>query len=250
MSRTCRGIAARTALSVLLTAGVLFAAGCGAGRAGSGDPGAEGDGLVMCAQRFRALIEMERYAQARALMSEDPRRWFAPREGPGQPWEVGPGAGPWSAWDEHFRSTGEVVAWHEEGNAAVAVVRETNDYFRLLERGHVTNRITYFFDDRGRIDGLLIDGVGERPSGRTEEFLAWAREHEREELEALMPDGEIDPSGDHALKFRALLERWRVAAGLEPLPLTGSSPATAEESAPACWVQGGRPPAWHIGGQS
>lgn len=31
-----------------------------------------------------------------------------------------------------------------------AAVRETNDYFRLLERGRVTNEITYFFDDEGR----------------------------------------------------------------------------------------------------
>lgn len=151
------------------------------------------------------------------MMSTDPRRWFAPREGEGQPWRVGPGTGPWSAWDDHFRSEGTVVAWRREDRSVTAIVRETNDYFRLLERGYVTSEITYFFDREGLIDGLLIAAVGERSPGRTEEFLAWARENEPEELEALMPGGEIDPSGDHPQRFRALLNRWRVAAGLDPI---------------------------------
>jgi len=64
-------------------------------------------------------------------------------------------------------------------------VRETNDYFRLLERGWVT----YFFDESGRIAGLLIRAVGDRPQGKTDEFLTWAREHDPEELALLMPGG-------------------------------------------------------------
>jgi hypothetical protein len=32
-----------------------------------------------------------------------------------------------------------------------------------------------------------------------------------------MPEGEIDPSGDHPGRFRRLLNSWRRAAGLEPI---------------------------------
>lgn len=183
----------------------------------------EEDSPAVRARRFRDLVSRGRFDEARAMMAPDPRRWFAPKEGEGRPWRIGPGTGPWSAWDEHFRSTGEVVEWREGEDWASAVVRETNDYFRLLERGYVTNEITYYFDGQGSISGLLIGTLGERPPGRTEEFLAWARQHEPEELGELMPDGEIDPSGDHPERFRALLNRWRRAAGLEPIERGGSS---------------------------
>lgn len=173
--------------------------------------------LVERVRRFRRLVRQEEYPAARAMMADDPRRWFAPREGEGRPWRLGPGTGPWSAWDEHFRSEGEVVSWREGDRSATAVVRETNDYYRLLERGSVTNEITYFFDEEGKIEGLLIGTTGERSPGRTEEFLAWAGQNDPEELEELMPGGEIDPSGDHPRRFRALLNRWRVATGREPI---------------------------------
>ncbi len=99
----------------------------------------------------------------------------------------------------------------------MAVIRETNDYFRLLERGWVTNEVAYFFDDSGRINGLLIRAVGDRPPGKTEEFLAWTRVHDPEELATLVPGGEIDPSGDHPERFRRLLNRWRQESGLETI---------------------------------
>jgi len=194
----------------------LMAAGCRGPDTGvpvEDEPGR----LVGRAQEFRRLLRQERWDEARAMMSENPRRWFAPREGAGQPWRIGSGTGPWSAWDEHFRTETGVVRWREGARSATVVVRETNDYFRLLERGSVINEITYFFDSESRIDGLLIDGVGERPPGRTEEFLRWAREHEPGELESLMPNGEIDPSGDHPGRYRTLLERWRSSAGLPPI---------------------------------
>jgi hypothetical protein len=38
----------------------------------------------------------------------------------------------------------------------------------------VTNEISYLFDEDARLRGLVIGAAGERPPGRTEEFLAWA----------------------------------------------------------------------------
>lgn len=182
------------------------------------EPESEWSSMTHRSQEFRSLLERGEYAAARQMMAPDPRRWWEERVGEGVLWQIGPESpGPWAAWDEHFRSESELVEWKEDEGSATAVVRETNDYFRLLERGWVTNEITYFFDARGRIEGLLIRAAGERPPGKTEEFLAWARAHDAEELAALMPGGEIDPSGDHPERFRDLLERWRQASGRDPI---------------------------------
>lgn len=169
----------------------------------------------MRAQHFRALVEQGDYAAAKDIIASDARRWWGERRGVGQPWKIGlQSPGPWAAWDEHFRSRKEIVQWTEGDDHATVLIRETNDYYRLLDRGSVLNEVTYFFDGSGRIDGLLIRGVGERPPGKTEEFLEWARENDPQELSALMPEGEIDPSGDHPERFRRLLNRWREANGL------------------------------------
>ena len=47
------------------------------------------------------------------------------------------------------------------------------------------------------------------------DFEAWAREHDSDEAEYLMPDGAIDPTGDRPVRMRALLLRWRAAVGLD-----------------------------------
>lgn len=218
MGARLRSMAVRTVIKSLAVAASLGAVASTVSAQDVREPGAGPQTLTDRARTFRSLIEQGQYAAAREMLAPDPRRWWEKREGEGDPWRVGPGTpGPWAAWDSHFRSRRELVEWKERESSATAVVRETNDYFRLLERGWVTNEITYFFDDLGRIKGLLIQAVGERPPGRTDEFLAWARAHDSRELKVLMPEGEIDPSGDHPRRFRHLLERWRRASGLEPI---------------------------------
>jgi hypothetical protein len=202
-------------LMALLTLALLTGTGLACGSAEREGEGEAADSYVERAREFRALVARGDYTAARERMSEDPRRWWGSREGPGDPWTVGPdGNNPWAAWDDHFESTNEVLEWREGEASARVIIRETNDYFRLLERGWVTNEQTYYFDAAGLIEGWSIRGVGERPPGKTDAFVAWARTHEPEELEALMPGGEIDPAGDHPERFRRLLNRWRQASGL------------------------------------
>jgi hypothetical protein len=174
---------------------------------------------ITAAKRFRELLRDGDHDAARAMMAKAPRRWFDERSGEGRPWHVGPGKrGPWAAWDEHFGKRSEEIGWRANDHSATLIYKETNDYFLLLERGWVTNETVYFFDSDGRIEGLLIrPAAGPRSQGRTGEFLAWARENAPEELAELMPDGEIDPSGDHPQRFRALLETWRAETGLPPI---------------------------------
>ena len=188
--------------------------GCGDGKDAEETAASAEDSLVALARKFQALRRSGDCEAARAMMSQNPRRWFEEREGEGTAWRVGPKSGPWAAWDAHFRSQSEDVRWEAGEGTATLISRETNDYFRLLERGWVTNETVYYFDSSRKIEGLLIRATGERPPGRTEQFLEWARAHDPDELEYLMPGGEIDPSGDRPERFRALLNRWRESAGL------------------------------------
>jgi hypothetical protein len=172
-----------------------------------------GERLIELAQRFRRLLRERKFDEARAMTVQTPRIWFEERKGEGRPWVIGPTSNdPWSAWDKEFRSRSEVVERRASDRSAIFKLRETNDYHRLLERGWSTVESTYFFDENGKIEGRLIAAVGERSRGRTDDFLEWARTHAPEELKYLMPDGEIDPSGDRPKRFRRLLNRWREAS--------------------------------------
>lgn len=182
-------------------------------------PRQDARGPVATVEAFREARAGGDTEAAGALMAPDARFWFGAREGPGRPWDLETG-GPWAAWDEHFRGHSEPDGpWVVEGDAVSAVMVEQNDYYRLTGSAPGRWRGTYFLDDRGRIEGFLVAPIAgvERDPGRRDEFEAWAREHEPHEAEALMPDGEIDPGGDHPPRMRALLERWRATVGLPPL---------------------------------
>lgn len=166
--------------------------------------------VLELAQEFRRHLQAGNIPAASSMLVEWPRRWFERREGPGFPWRIADGeTGPWANWDRHFQSRKEVIGWRADGLEAVVTLRETNDYFQLLERGSVTNEIVYFFNSDFKISGHLVRARGPRPPGRTKTFLRWAQTHEPRELDYLMPSGEIDPSGDRPARMRELLERWR-----------------------------------------
>lgn len=178
-------------------------------------PSVSSDSLFLSAMQFDGFLRREEYEAARLLMTSDPRRWFEIREGDGGRWEVGPGAGgPWKVWDDSMHSRRQELTWHRGDRSITVRIRETNDYFQLLERGWVTVDRSYFFDASGKIEGLVISKPFERPQGRTDEFLTWARLHDPDELAYLMPEGEINPQEDRAVRFRTLLIRWREDADL------------------------------------
>ena len=166
---------------------------------------------------FRAVRKAGDLDAARAFLSDDPRVWYGEREGAGSPWRLG--GGRWKAWDEHFNSTSEELSVEATEREVSIVFLENNDYYRLTERGPSPVRLTWFLDAAGRIEGYLVSSVKrDGPStSRYDEFEAWAQEHAPGELEYLVPNGSIDPTGDRAPRFRALLERWRRAAGLPTL---------------------------------
>ena len=182
--------------------------------------------LVDKVEAFRAARKAGKIEEAQRYLTDDPRVWFDAKEGEGKPMKLG--FGPYHHWDEEFNSHGEHGPWRVEGNTVWAIASEINDYYRLLERKDTPSyRITYYFNDKGLIEGYLIsDAHPGEPSpvkqSREEEFEKWAKETYPDEWHYLRPEGKIDPSEDRAERTRALLVEWRATVGLPPLPVEES----------------------------
>ncbi len=175
---------------------------------------------VQIAERFDTAKREGRLEEAQGLLVEDPRVWYEAREGEGSVWKLG--GGRYKVWDEEFRGRGDAGRWHVEGSAVWRVVEEWNDYYALIEREDTPRyRRTYFFDGE-KIAGTMISAAyPEREPvasvSRFDEIRAWAEEHHPEEWAYLRPGGSLDPTGDRAARTRALINRWRVEVGLEPI---------------------------------
>lgn len=179
---------------------------------------AQDQDLVDRAQEFRTHLELEHYDMASAMMASDARRWQGAREGDGRSWSVGadtPDA--WAGWHDHFATTRTEFEWREEDQSAIARFEETSEYYQLLERPAATTEIGYYFNDDGLIDGLLIRQGDDTDQGLTDEFLSWARALDEHEIDHLMPGGQINPTGNHPPRFRALLDAWRADTGRSPI---------------------------------
>jgi alpha-acetolactate decarboxylase len=181
-------------------------------------PQSKPDELTQTAIQFNRHVTQARYDSARMLMAEDPKRWFEMRDGAGGPWKVGPdGGGTWKVWDDSMHSQKVELSWHRGDQSITVRVRETNDYFKALERGWITVDRSYFVNEDGKIEGLVISNVYARLPGRTNEFLEWARATHPDELEYLMPDGVIDPGEDRPGRYKTLLRVWRAQSDLKPV---------------------------------
>ncbi|MEX1246137.1 MAG: amidohydrolase family protein [Thermoanaerobaculia bacterium] len=173
---------------------------------------------IAAVQAYLAARDRADWSAARARLAPDARVWHDEKKGPGEAWTV-PGA--WTGWDGFFRGKIAYAAWSRSGNAVTAEGIERNDFYRLIERPAQRIRATWWVDERGRLTGFLIQGLGAAAPGkdRLAEFQEWARKNNPAELADLMPGGKIDPAGDRPERFRAILVAWRKAAGLPAIEL-------------------------------
>ncbi|MHC4989792.1 MAG: DUF1573 domain-containing protein [Planctomycetota bacterium] len=153
-----------------------------------------------------------------AMLSDDSRIWFGAREGEGTPRRED-GDGPWAGWDREMNQASRTEQWAADGNAVTALLTETNDWYRLLDRPPARIQLTWWLDEEQRIEGFLVAGLPRDPDApnRYDQFETWAKAHHLEALEELMPDDEIVPSRENAQRWRTLLFAWRRAEGL-PIP--------------------------------
>lgn len=107
----------------------------------------------------------------------------------------------------------EIVA--EEASEVVVEGQETNEFFRLLDVGHLRFRSRFRVDDDGRITHQRheVQSLGDRYGEVLAEAVAWAQEHEPEELAEIYPQGRLIHSEAMGRRWVALLRRWRKARG-------------------------------------
>ena len=160
-------------------------------------------------EAFRAARERGDIAAARKYVAPDARIWFEEKKGEGEPFGVG--GGRWDHWDQYFHSHTTLSGWEQEDTILTAVANETNDFMRLLDWQPKPYTVTYWLDDAGRIEGVLIKSTPGKAISRLDEFKTWAREHHPDELTYLMPNDRLDPTGDRPERWRAILEEWRAS---------------------------------------
>ncbi len=171
--------------------------------------------LVQDVLEYRAARAADDSRTAARFLSPSPRIWFEEKTGEGKKIDHESGGGPWAEWDEFFQASGEAGEFVAEGNQVTALVTETNDYFRLIERSPSHYRVTYYFDANGLIEGILIESESEREkrSDRLDEFREWMGMTHPGQMEYLMPGGEYDPSLEKARWWRTYLNEWRRETG-------------------------------------
>ena len=179
---------------------------------------AQEQSLIDKAQEFRMHLGMGHLEMSQAYLASDARLWYGDREGDGIEWTLAPEqSDPWAGWNEHFKTSQTEVEWRAGDQSATLVAEETSEYYQLLERPAATVEMTYYFNDEGLINGLLVSPAADADQGLTAEFHAWAEANNDHEFHHLRPDGAIDPTGNHPPRFRALLDAWREDTGRAPI---------------------------------
>lgn len=165
-------------------------------------------------RRIEDFAALREAGNPRALMdlAAGVRIWYESKSGPGEPFGA---AGRWTHWDRYFHSHARFSDWRLDGQAVSATVHETNDYYDLLEWKPVPYRMTWWLDAEGRIREVLLQKLPGRETNRLAEFREWAAAAHPGELADLLPNGQIDPTGDRPERWRALLTEWRIAVGIE-----------------------------------
>ena len=150
------------------------------------------------------------YVTAGSYLADDARIWHGTKEGEGHPLRAR--GGPYKDWDKEFKSTSTRRNFRAEGRTITYLSLEVNDYYRLLEGAMGEARITYYFDDAGKISGMFYRSVqtSVKPMPcRDEEFERWANE----KYPGLLDSAEMKIP-NNPRRWRELLTEWRADAGL------------------------------------
>jgi len=165
-------------------------------------------------RRIEDFVALRQAGDPKALtyLAAGARIWYETKSGAGEAYGS---AGRWDHWDQYFHSRARFSDWRVRDGAISAVVHETNDYYALLEWKPVPYRMTWWLDENGRIREVLLQKLPGQETNRLAELREWAAAAHPGELADLMPNGQIDPTGDRPERWRALLTEWRIAAGID-----------------------------------
>ncbi len=164
-------------------------------------------------QEYRQAKKDGDYQKAALYLVDDARIWFNKKEGPGHPLRAK--GGPYKDWDKEFRSNSRKENFRIKGRTLSYISYENNDYYRLIERIPSPARVTYYFDEDGKITGMLYAGLTprtQRPPDRFCEFEKWATKR----YPGLLDSDEMDIP-NNPKRWREVLTEWRADVGLLPI---------------------------------
>ncbi len=161
---------------------------------------------------YRAAKKAKDYDRAADYLNPDARIWFDRKDGPGHPLRAK--GGPYAEWDREFRSRSTRKDVRVVGRTVSYLSYEINDFYRLIDGRPTGARVTYYFDDQGRIEGMLYAGLKDEPRSpnRREEFEKWAAKRHPGML-----DSEEMEIPNNPKRWRELLTEWRADVGLPPI---------------------------------
>ncbi|MCW5911539.1 MAG: hypothetical protein KIT62_10715 [Cyclobacteriaceae bacterium] len=135
------------------------------------------------------------------------RIWYTEKSGEGQKWNPNSA---WTKWDEYFKSEKSYGEFSTDSNSVSVIVMETNELFRLIERKPAPVQLTWWLNKENKIEGYLVKSLADAThTDRLDEFAAWARKNYPEELNYLMPGGNINPEEDRPGRWEKILKEWR-----------------------------------------
>lgn len=161
---------------------------------------------------FRAAKESGDYVTAATYLAADARIWFGKKEGEGRPLTAQGGS--YKEWDREFKSNSSRKRVRASASEVSYISQEQNDFYRLIDGQMGPARITYYFNDDGKIGGMLYRGLakkGDLPPNRRCEFERWAAE----KYPGLL-DSEEMQIPNNPQRWRELLVEWRAEVGLQP----------------------------------
>lgn len=159
---------------------------------------------------YRAAKKVGDYKTASSYMADDARIWFGEKEGPGN--ALTAKGGPYRNWDKEFHSTSTKKNYETGDHTLSYTSFEINDYYRMIDRTPTPARVTYYFNDDGKITGMLYRGLNpgkQRPPDRRCEFDRWVEK----KYPGLIESEEMNIP-NNPRRWRELLVEWRADVGL------------------------------------
>lgn len=176
--------------------------------------------LLESLNAYRDAKKRGDYAAAGTFLADDARIWFDKKEGPGN--RLTAKGGPYKNWDKEFKSKSTREEARVVGQTVTYISQEINDFYRLIERTPTKARVTYYFDESGKITGMLYASLSprlQRPPDRFGEFESWAEGR----YPGLLDSEEMEIP-NHPKRWRQLLRQWRAETGLPSIDSSHRAP--------------------------
>lgn len=183
--------------------------------------------FVSCQQENREEVALTLFKNYYKAVKEDGdkwqyttdtvRSWWDEKSGEGSRQIKGvPRSGKWKGWDEEMHTTTDYDSiWYDaKENAIRGYFYENNDFYELLGKTPTKSLRTFWFNEEDKIHEILrywIPEVNTETSVHIKPIQEWAVVNAPEEIEALYPNGRIQPSAENARRWKALIKRYKEA---------------------------------------